>query len=125
MGTLAISRPHYEKDAIFQASPSVFSALAMRIGTENTGLTVEQPLRAESGTGTFRVENGRIENGRRLYDEYRIRLRPDARELRMTLRHERKAIGGRIALEGGGAMNAAHAPGEYESRIGVVYRMDW
>ena len=125
VGTLAISRPHYEKDAIFQASPSVFSALAMRIGTENTGLTVEQPLRAESGTGTFRVENGRIENGRRLYDEYRIRLRPDARELRMTLRHERKAIGGRIALEGGGAMNAAHAPGEYESRIGVVYRMDW
>ena len=124
-GTLAISRPHYEKRAIFQASPSVFSALAMRIGTDNTGLTVEQPLRAESGVGTFRVENGMMENGRRLYDEYRIRLRPDAREVRMTLRHERRAVGGRIALEVGGAMNAGHVPGEHDTRIGFAYRMDW
>ena len=124
-GTLAAGQPHYEKDAIFQASPSVFSALAMRIGTEDTGLTIEQPLRAESGVGTFRIENGKIENGRRLYDEYRFRLRPDARELRMTLRHERKAVGGRIAVEVGGAMNTGHTPGEHESRIGFAYRMDW
>ena len=124
-GTLAAGQPHYEKDAIFQASPSVFSALAMRIGTKATGLTIEQPLRAESGVGTFRIETGKIEDGRRLYDEYRIRLRPDARELRLTLRHERKAVGGRIAVEVGGAMNTGHTPGEHESRIGFAYRMDW
>ncbi len=73
-GTLAISLPDYEKNAIFQATPSVLSALSMRIGKQNTGLIVEQPLRAESGTGTFRIENGRMENGRRLYDEYRVPL---------------------------------------------------
>ena len=123
--TLAVSRPHYEKGAIFQASPSVLSALSMHLGTEDTGLTVEQPLRAETGTGTFRVENGRMENGRRLYDEYRVPLRPEARELRMTLRHERKVAGGRVAIAVGGAMNAGHVPGEHEANAGFAYRLTW
>ncbi len=123
--TLAVSRPRYEKSAIFQASPSVLSALSLRLGTEGTGFTVAQPLRAETGTGTFRVENGRMEGGRRLYDEYRVPLRPPARELRMTLRHERKAAGGRVAIAVGGAMNAGHAPGEHETNAGFAYRLTW
>ena len=125
MGTLAISLPHYERGSIFEASSSVMSALSMRVGTENTGLTVEQPLRAETGTGTFHIENGRIENGRRLYDKYHIGLRPSARESRMTLHHEREAVGGRIAIEVGGTMNAGHIPGEWNSRVGFAYRMAW
>ncbi len=125
MGTLALGMPSYEKDAIFQASPSVLSALSVRLGKGGSRFTVEQPLRAESGTGTFRVENGRIENGRRLHDEYRIPLRPDAREVRLTLRHERRAAGGRVAIELGGAMNAGHVPGERESNIGFAYRLVW
>ena len=124
-GTLAISLPDYEKNAIFQATPSVLSALSMRIGKQNTGLIVEQPLRAESGTGTFRIENGRIENGRRLYDEYRIPLQAEARELRMTLRHQRQALGGDLAIEVGGALNASHTPGERETSIGFAYRRSW
>lgn len=124
-GTLAFSAPRYEKNAIFEASPSVLSALAIRIGTESTGLMVEQPLRAETGTGTFRVENGRIENGRRLYDQYRIRLRPEAREVRMTLRHEHEVAGGLIAIETGATMNVNHTPGEYDSRFGLAFRRVW
>ena len=124
-GTLAVSLPQYEKGAIFQASPSVMSALSMRVGTEKWGFTVEQPLRAESGTGTFRVENGQIENGQRLYDEFRIPLRPEAREVRMTLRHEREGLGGSIAMEASSAMNAGHTPGERETSIGFAYRMTW
>ncbi len=123
--TLAVSRPRYEKGAIFQASSSVLSALSMRLGDEDTGFTIEQPLRAETGAGTFRVENGRMENGRRLYDEYRVPLRPEARALRMTLRHERKAMGGRIAVEVGGAMNAGHIPGAHETNVGFAYRLTW
>ena len=123
--TLAVSRARYEKGALFQASPSVLSALSLRLGTEGTGVTVEQPLRAETGTGTFRVENGRMENGRRLYDEYRVPLRPEARALRMTLRHERKAAGGRVAIQVGGAMNAGHVPGEHETNVGFAYRLTW
>ncbi len=125
MGTLAMSFPDYEKDAIFEASSSLLSALSVRVGTQNTGLTVEQPLRAETGVGTFRIENGRMENGRRLYDKYRIRLSPDAREVRLTLHHEREAVGGRIAVEVGSTMNAGHIPGRQDSRLGFAYRLLW
>ena len=125
MGTLAVSAPQYEKDAIFQASPSVLSAMSMRFGTDSWGLAVEQPLRAESGTGIFRIENGRIESGQRLYDEYRIPLKPDAREIRLTLRHEPEALGGDVALEVSGAVNAGHVSGERETSIGLAYRTNW
>ena len=69
----------------------MLSAFSVQVGTPVTHLSLEQPLRAESATGTFRVENGWIENGKRLHDEHRISLVPDAREMRMTLRHEADA----------------------------------
>ena len=124
-GTVALSLPQYGKDAMFRATPSMLSAMSMRVGTETTGIVVEQPLRAETGTGRFRIENGRIENGKRLHDEFRVPLRPDARELRMTLRHDFAALGGNIAMEVGGATNAGHVPGEGEANIGVAYRASW
>ena len=124
-GTLAISLPDYQNNTIFEASSSVLSALAIRVGTQNTGLTVVQPLRAETGVGTFRIENGRIANGRRLYDKYRVRLSPDAREVRLMLHHEREAVGGRIAVEVGSTMNAGHISGRHDSRLGFAYRLIW
>ena len=123
--TLAVSLPQYENDSIFTASPSIMSAMSMRIGNRSTGLTIKQPLRAESGTGTFRIENGRIENGQRLYDEYRIPLRPDAREVQIVLRHEQEALGGDIAVEAGHSMNDGHISGESDTRIGLAYRKTW
>ena len=125
VGTLAVGVPQYEDDVIFEASSSVLSAMSMRVGTEDWGLTVEQPLRAESGTGTFRIENGYIENGQRLNDEYRIPLEPDARETRVTLRHEREALGGDVALMVSGAANAGHVSGEREISMGLAYRTNW
>ena len=124
-GTVALSLPQYEKDAMFRATPSMLSAMTMRVGTETTGIVVEQPLRAETGTGRFRVENGRIANGKRLYDEFRVHLRPEARELRMTLRHDFAALGGNIAMKVGGAVNAGHVSGEGEANVGVAYRSTW
>ena len=124
-GTLALSLPQYEKDAMFRAKPSLLSAMSMRIGTRSTGFVLEQPLRAESGTGTFRVENGRIENGKRLHDEYRIPLRPDGRELRITFRHDHEALGGGFAVEIGGAANAGHVPGKSEAHFGFAYHANW
>ncbi len=124
-GTVSLSIPQYEKDAMFQATPSMLSAMSMRVGTRTTGIVLEQPLRAETGTGRFRIENGEMENGRRLYDKFRIPLRPDGRELRMTLRHEHEALGGNFAIEGGGAVNAGHVRGERETNIGFAYRTTW
>ena len=43
----------------------------------------------------------------------------------MTLRHELDAVGGRVAVEAGGALNAGHIPGEEETRLGVAYRTTW
>ena len=123
--TLALSLPHYDDDAVFQATASVLSALSMRVGTESTGLTIEQPLRAESGTGMFRVENGRMNNGRRLFDVHRVPLSPDGRELRLTLRHHRDALGGIIAIEVGGAYNSGHVPGDHATNVGIAYRTTW
>ena len=124
-GTVGMSLPDYEQDAIFQASSSLLSAVAIRVGTPQTVLMIEQPLRAETGTGTFRIENGRMENGRKLYDKYRIGLSPEAREIRLALHHEREAVGGRIAVEAGSTMNAGHIPGRQDSRFGFAYRLIW
>ena len=123
--TIAASLPRYESDAIFEASPSLLSALSVRVGTEKTGLTLEQPLRAESGTGTFRLETGWIEDGRRLHAEHRVRLRPEAREVRATLRHERDAAGGQLALELSDAINAGHVTGKHDASVGLAWRTTW
>jgi len=124
-GTVGMSLPDYEQDAIFQASSSLLSAVAIRVGTPQTVLMIEQPLRAETGTGTFRIENGRMENGRKLYDTYRIELSPEAREIRLAVHHEQDAIGGKIAVEVGQTMNAGHIPGRQDSRMGFAYRLIW
>ncbi len=124
-GTVGMSLPDYEQDAIFQASSSLLSAVAIRVGTPQTVLMIEQPLRAETGTGTFRIENGRMENGQKLYDRYRIGLSPEAREIRLAVHHEQDAIGGKIAVEVGQTMNAGHIPGRHDSRLGFAYRLIW
>ncbi len=125
MGTLAVSLPQYDKDVIFRASSSILSAVSMRVGTDSTGLVIEQPLRAESGTGIFRIENGRVENGQRLNDEYRIPLRPDRRETRITFRHDREVPGGEMAIQVSGAVNAGHVSGKRDTSIGLAYQVNW
>ena len=125
VGTLALSMPQYDRDAIFRASPSILSAVSMRVGTESTGMVIEQPLRAESGTGIFRIENGRVENGRRLYDEHRIPLQPDRRETRVTFRHDREVLGGKMAFQVSSAVNAGHVAGKRDSSLGMAYRINW
>ncbi len=125
MGTLALSLPRYEKDAIFRASPSILSTMSLRVGTPQTGVVIEQPLHAESGTGLFRIQNGRLENGQRLYDEYHVPLRPENREARMTLRHDREALGGEVAFQVSRAINSGHVSGQSHSSIGMTYRLIW
>lgn len=93
--------------------------------TPSTAVTVEQPLRAESGTGTVHLETGSVEDGHRLRADTRVPLRPQAREVRMTLRHEREATGGQLALERSGAVDAGHVPRERDASAGVAWRMTW
>ena len=123
--TLAFSGPWYDAGAVFSASPSIMSAASARIGTRSNAITLEQPLRAESGTGTFRLENGHLRDGRRRYDEHRVALRPNARELRVAVRHDRELARGRLAIEVATAFDAYHTPGRKETTVGMAYEKKW
>ncbi len=92
-GTLAIYIPHDATDALFEASPSVMSAVLMGIADEYTMFSVEQPLRAETRTVKFRLENGRRENGERQVDEHRILLNPGFLEARLSVQDRGEALG--------------------------------
>ena len=123
--TLAVAIPQYQRDAIFDASASLLTAFAVRIGTPDTGLTVSQPLRAESGTAHLRVETGEMDAAARLYDDHTVTLVPNARELRVSLRHDQPAARGDIALEVSHAFDAGHVSGARDARVGIAYRMRW
>ena len=43
----------------------------------------------------------------------------------MTLRHDFAALGGNVAMEVGGAVNAGHVQGEREANVGLAYRGTW
>ena len=123
--TIAMSASAHERSAVFETSPVLMSALALRAGNDRTSLTVRQPLRAEAGTGVFHLENGRTEDGRRLRDAYRVRLEPEGREMRATLRHEVRGRKWNIAVEATAAIDAGHVPGERDAAIGVVFGRRW
>jgi len=124
--TLAAGRADYESDAMFEATPSLMSAASVRVARHGTSLTLESPLRAESGTGTFRLETGHVEDGVRQRETIRVGLRPDGRELRATLRHDTPLpVAGRIAVEGSVAHDAGHAAGAHEGRLGLAWNVAW
>ena len=123
--TLAVSASAHERSAVFETSPVLMSALALRAGTDRTSLTLEQPLRAEAGTGVFHLENGHTEDGRRLRDAYRVHLEPEGREMRATLRHEVRGRRWKIAVEATATIDAGHVPGERDAAIGAVFRKRW
>ena len=123
--TIAMSASAHERNAVFETSPVPMSALALRAGTDRTSLTLEQPLRAEAGTGVFHLENGHTEGGRRLRDAYRVRLEPEGRELRATLRHEVRGRRWKIAVAATATNDAGHVPGERDAAIGAVFTTRW
>ena len=123
--TLAMSASAHERSAVFETSPVLMSALALRAGTDRTSLTLEQPLRAEAGTGVFHLENGHTEDGRRLRDTYRVRLEPEGREMRATLRHEVRGRKWKVAVAATATLDAGHVPGERDAAVGAVFGRRW
>ena len=123
--TLAMSASAHERSAVFETSPVLMSALALRAGTDRTSLTLEQPLRAEAGTGVFHLENGHTEDGHRLRDTYRVRLEPEGREMRATLRHEVRGRKWKVAVAATATLDAGHVPGERDAAVGAVFGRRW
>jgi len=126
---LAAGQPDYARGAMFNATGSLYSAATLALehrGSETrTRLSIGQPLRAESGRGTLRYAVGRDRVGNWRYEQLRFALRPETRELRFQLRHDRPLFKGQLALELSYAHNADHVPGQHRAQAGLGYRLSW
>jgi len=126
---LAAGQPDYARGAMFNATGSLYSAASLALehrGTETrTRLSIGQPLRAESGRGTLRHTVGRDRAGNWRYEQLRFALRPETREVRFQLRHDRPLFQGQLAIELSYAHNADHVPGQHRAQAGLGYRRAW
>ena len=126
---LAAGQPEYARGAMFNATGSLYSAASLALehrgSATRTRLSLGQPLRAESGRGTLRYAVGRDRAGNWRYEEARFALRPETRELRFQLRHDRPLFQGQLAIELSYAHNADHVPGQHRAQAGLGYRLSW
>ena len=126
---LAAGQPDYARGAMFNATGSLYSAASLALehrGVETrTRLSIGQPLRAESGRGTLRYAVGRDRAGNWRYEQLRFALRPETREVRFQLRHDRPLFKGQLALELSYAHNADHIPGQHRAQAGLGYHLNW
>ena len=126
---LAAGQPDYARGAMFNATGSLYSAASLALehrGAETrTRLSIGQPLRAESGRGTLRYAVGRDRAGNWRYEQLRFALRPETREVRFQLRHDRSLFKGQLAIELRYSHNADHVPGQHRAQAGLGYRLNW
>ena len=126
---LAAGQPDYARGAMFNATGSLYSAASLALehrGLETrTRLSIGQPLRAESGRGTLRYAVGRDRAGNWRHEQLRFALRPETREVRFQLRHDRPLFKGQLALELSYSHNADHVPGQHRAQAGLGYRRAW
>ena len=127
--TLAGGRPRYGNGAMFSAGSALYTSarVAVERWTEKavTRLSLSQPLRAETGEGTFRLPVGRTPEGEHVYAEHRVGLPPEGREVRMALERVQQWGPGTLGLEAGWTHEAGHTPGESDWRVGAAWRTEW
>ena len=126
---VAAGQPEYARGAMFNATGSLYSAASLALehrgSATRTRLSIGQPLRAESGRGTLRYAVGRDRAGNWRYEQARFALRPETREARFQLRHDRPLFKGQLAVELSYAHNADHVPGQHRAQAGLGYRRAW
>ena len=127
--TVAAGDTDHAKGTMLQTTPAFYTAAEAGLvyGMEEavTRLSLSQPLRAETGTGTVTYPIGRTQDGERLYTSRNFALSPDAREFRLSLRHDRDVGVGRVAVEVAHAVNSGHVKGRERTSIGIGYRLTW
>ena len=114
---------------MFHAGGALYSAGHLRlrhlVERTQTTLTLSQPLRAESGTGTLRYPTGRNLEGEWQFTQRDFSLTPASREIRVQLRHDRPLVGGKVAIELTYAHNAGHVSGQARTHLGLGYHLQW
>ena len=95
-------------------------------GEGATTLKVEQPPRAETGTGRLSFPYTRTLDGEPRFEHREFSLSPSEREITASLRHERDDIaGGRLALMVSHTMNPGHSNEGPDNAIGIAWRRSW
>ena len=127
-GTLALGQTEFAPGAMLKVEPSVMSAWNIDVvhaaGEGWSRLRLSQPLRAESGKGTFTYLAGLAE-GKPAYDQIRFPLAPAGREFELSFTHQVPLSRGTGVFELAHAVDANHTPGQSRSRIGMAYRLRW
>ncbi len=127
-GTLALGQTQFAPGAMLIVEPSMMSAWNIDVvhaaGEGWSRLRLSQPLRAESGRGTFTYLAGLAE-GKPAYDQIRFPLAPAGREVELSFTHQVPLSRGTGVFELAHAIDADHTPGQSRSRIGMAYRLRW
>ena len=114
-------------NGVLQETNGVYSSHALHLDVggpdRRTRLTLESPLRAEAGAFTLKVPvGGTLADGVR-YAGVDGDLAPEARELRLTGRHEVEGRYGRVAVAAGMRVDAGHRAGAEDWHAGVQWRL--
>lgn len=114
-------------NGVLREANGVYSSHAVHVDVgsahRRTRLTLESPLRAETGEFTLKVPvGGTLGDGVR-YADVDGDLAPEAREVRLTGRHEVEGRYGRLAVAAGMRFNAGHLAGEEDRHAGVQWRV--
>ena len=126
--TVGFSVPQYESGSMFEASGSVLTSWSIgfthedEMQTAKTEISLSQPWRAETGSGTLRFATGRTREGERLYSSHKFDLAPDARAVELKIEQSRKMNDWRLKIEAAWTENHRHVKHNTEGRIGLALK---
>ena len=113
---------------MFEAGPSLLSSwevsAAFRQDSWRTGLSLSQPPRAETGTGTLTYPAGRTLAGTPVFEHRSFSLVPSRREMTAVLRHEHDGIlGGSATVSAWRTENPGHTSAAAEHGLAAAWRV--
>ena len=127
--TVAIDAPG-ARARMIDATPALLSTWETALvrhtetteGAHRLKLSIDQPLRAESGRAVFTVPNGRTRTGETTYARHAFDLSPSRREFRLNASYQRPLPIGEAVVHATVAVSPGHASGAPETLVGGAWR---
>lgn len=113
------------KQGMLDIGAATFSAWEVGARMHNWRVSVAQPWRAESGTGSLSYTSGRERTGNRLYASQRFSLEPTGREVALRAQYQLELAETTVAMEVQARTDAGHVAGEREATVGVTIGWRW
>ena len=128
-GTLALADADLAPGAMLEVDSYLMSTWGVGIerGIRGSGrwsrISLSQPLRAETGTGTFTYLSG-LTDGAPTYERATVSLAPAGREVTLAFAHERPIGGGRAIVAIARSFEYLHHAGLSDTRVDFAYQLD-